>query len=88
MLDLRQDYGDASMMDEGLDSSSSSSISATTESLDGDSYDELSKERQVMEGAGEAEATALLGSPPDTVTPKEHLSHSTSLGAVTKKRGC
>jgi hypothetical protein len=82
MLDLRQDYGDASMMDEGLDSSSSSSISATTESLDGDSYDELSKERQVMEGAGEAEATALLGSPPDTVTPQEHLSHSTSLGAV------
>ena len=82
MLDLRQDYGDASMMDEGLDSSSSSSISATTESLDGDSYDELSKERQVMEGAGEAEATALPGSPPDTVTPQEHLSHSTSLGAV------
>jgi hypothetical protein len=70
------------MMDEDLGSSSSSSISVTTESLDGDSYDELCQERQVMEEVGGAEATVLLGSPPDTVTPQEHLSHSTSLGAV------
>ena len=70
------------MMDEDLGSSSSSSISVTTESLDGESYDEKSQERQVMEGAGDAEATALLGSPPDTVTLQEHLSHSTPLGAV------
>ena len=70
------------MIDEDLGSSASSSISVTTESLDGEFYDELSHERQVMEGAGQAEATALLGSPPDTVTPQEHLSHSASLGAV------
>jgi hypothetical protein len=41
MLDLIQLKGDASMMDEVLgSSSSSSSISVTTESFDGDSYDE------------------------------------------------
>jgi hypothetical protein len=40
------------MIDEDLGSSASSSISVTTESLDGEFYDELSQERQVMEGAG------------------------------------
>jgi hypothetical protein len=82
MLDLRQLSGDACMMDEGLGSSSSSSISVTTESLDGDSYDEQSQERQVVEEAGGAASIALVGSPPNTVTPQEHLSHSTSLGAI------
>ena len=70
------------MIEEDLGRSASSSISVTTESLDGEFYDELSQERNVMEGAGEAEATALLGSPPDTVTPQAHLSHSTYLGAI------
>jgi hypothetical protein len=81
MLDLRQLSGDACMMDEGL-GSSSSSISVTTESLDGDSYDELSQERKVVEEAGGAASIALVGSPPNTVTPQEHLSHSTSLTGI------
>jgi hypothetical protein len=81
MLDLRQLSGDACMMDEGL-GSSSSSVSVTTESLDGDSYDELSQERKVVEEAEGAALIALVGSPPNTVTPQEHLSHSTSLMGI------
>jgi hypothetical protein len=78
MLDLRQLSVDACMMDEGL-GSSSSSISVTTESLDGESYDELSQEGKVAEESRGAASIALVGSPPNTVTPQEHLSHSTSL---------
>ena len=35
-----------------------------------------------MEEAGGAASIALVGSPPNTVTPQEHLSHSTSLAAI------
>ena len=35
-----------------------------------------------MEAAGGAAETALIGSPPNTVTSEEHLSHYASSGAV------
>ena len=70
------------MVDEDQDSSASSSISVISESLDGHCYDELPQERQVVEAAGGAAETTLIGSPPNTVISEEHLYPSTSSGAV------